>query len=92
MRGGHKKHRLRGAVGGDQVVGNILLSLYTKAQTIMSSLRDERGQDIMEYAVIASAIAIGAAIVLFAFDFQGAFLDFADVVGDCIAFDDNCGA
>lgn len=80
------------------MVSNILLSAYAWATTRMAMLREERGQDIMEYAVIAGAIALVAAFVLFSplGGFGGtigdAVDDFGTTIAECVAFDANCGA
>lgn len=73
------------------MVSNVILSAYAWAQALIVSFKEERGQDIMEYAVIAGVIALTAAVVLFALDWNGVFNDFFTVVGDCIAFADTCG-
>ena len=33
---------------------------YTKAQMLLQSLKDESGQDLIEYALVAALIAFGA--------------------------------
>jgi len=34
-----------------------MLALYVKLQTALQSLKDERGQDLIEYALLAALIA-----------------------------------
>jgi pilus assembly protein Flp/PilA len=46
-------------------MGDALLKLYVRLQTLRSSLRkivaDERGQDLIEYALVVALIAFAAA-------------------------------
>ncbi|MGI8959720.1 MAG: Flp family type IVb pilin [Bryobacteraceae bacterium] len=39
---------------------NTLLKLYVKAQIMRDSLKDESGQDLIEYALVVSLIAFAA--------------------------------
>jgi len=39
-----------------------MLKLFTKAQTLLQSLKDERGQDLIEYCIVA-AVVVAAAVV-----------------------------
>jgi pilus assembly protein Flp/PilA len=39
---------------------NNLLKLYVKAQIMRDSLKDESGQDLIEYALVVSLIAFAA--------------------------------
>ncbi|HYM14895.1 MAG TPA: hypothetical protein VEZ14_05000 [Dehalococcoidia bacterium] len=58
---------------------------------IKSQISSERGQDLFEYAVLGGAIAVVAAIALFA---VGNKLDFSVMrnrINDCITFDPACG-
>jgi len=42
-------------------MNNSLLQLYVKMQVLKeAALRDERGQDLIEYALVVSLIALGA--------------------------------
>ena len=76
------------------MVSNIILSAYTWVVARMEAFKEERGQDIMEYAVLAGGIALVLGFVLFLGD--GFFLDtgfqtFADEIEECIQFDAGCG-
>ena len=70
------------------MVNNIILSGMAWAATIRESIiqrhREQRGQDMMEYAVLVGAIAVvaGAAFYLAGFDFK----PFTDKVQACISF------
>jgi Flp pilus assembly pilin Flp len=39
-----------------------MLKLYTKAQVLLQSLKDESGQDLIEYCIVA-AVVVAAAVV-----------------------------
>jgi hypothetical protein len=54
-----------------------------------SLARRELGQGIMEYAILLGAIALVAAVGLYAADFD--FTDMRTEIQDCISFDDQCG-
>ena len=43
-------------------MGNVILKLYVKGRTFWQSLKDENGQDLIEYALLASLIALGAVV------------------------------
>jgi Flp pilus assembly pilin Flp len=59
----------------------------------MEAMKAESGQDILEYAVIAGAVAIVAgAALIFGQTWLGDALDsFKTQVGDCISFQSTCG-
>jgi hypothetical protein len=74
------------------LVSDIILSAYAWVTSRWALLKEEHGQDILEYAVIAGAIALIFAGILFAFDWDTPFEDFYDNISACIEFDsDNCG-
>jgi Flp pilus assembly pilin Flp len=37
-----------------------MLKLYTKVQVVLQSLKDESGQDTVEYAILTGLIVVGA--------------------------------
>ena len=37
-----------------------MLKLYTKAQMLMASLKDESGQDLIEYCIVAAVVVLAA--------------------------------
>lgn len=54
----------------------------------IESLKQESGQDLIEYAVMVGAIAIVAFAVLIAADpLRGAMSDFAGKISACLRFD-----
>jgi Flp pilus assembly pilin Flp len=38
-----------------------MLKLYTKVQTLLQSLKDESGQDLIEYCIVAAVVVAAAA-------------------------------
>jgi pilus assembly protein Flp/PilA len=41
-----------------------MLMLYVKLQTALQSLKDERGQDLIEYALLAALIAVACTAIM----------------------------
>jgi pilus assembly protein Flp/PilA len=41
-------------------VKNLVLKLYVKGQTIWSTLKDENGQDLVEYGLVLVLVCLGA--------------------------------
>ena len=77
------------------MVNNIVLSAVAWASSLRSSiaerLKDVTGQDLLEYAVLAGAIAIVAGGVLFGAGAAGlGFNDFSDKIEDCMKFKAGC--
>ena len=56
---------------------------------ISSRMKDEGGQDLIEYAVLVGAIGLGAAIALFALG-PAAFDTMAAKVEACVTFTGDC--
>jgi Flp pilus assembly pilin Flp len=69
----------------------MLLSVFSWVATLAGKLREERGQDFVEYAVIVGAIAVAASLALFAFGMEDIFTDFAGRLEDCLSMQDICG-
>jgi pilus assembly protein Flp/PilA len=38
---------------------NLLLNLYVKAQVIRQALKEENGQDLVEYALVIAVVCLG---------------------------------
>ncbi|MEX2245336.1 MAG: hypothetical protein WEC75_01500 [Dehalococcoidia bacterium] len=73
---------------------SIVLSAVRFAPAIkdyLFSRMGERGQDLVEYAVLVGGIGLILAFVLFASDIDGAAQQFADQVGACVSFEQNGG-
>jgi pilus assembly protein Flp/PilA len=43
---------------------NAFLKLYVKTQALRNVLKDENGQDLVEYALVVGIIALGAVIAM----------------------------
>jgi len=43
---------------------DLTLKLYIKMQALKDSLKDESGQDMVEYAVVMGLIALGATVAM----------------------------
>jgi len=66
-------------------VNDLLLKAMIGVRGLTHRLRDERGQDLIEYAMLGGMIAlaiIGVALVAF----QGALTSMATGIGNCIDF------
>ncbi len=83
------------------MINTVMLSAMTWVTSTVGSLvariKEERGQDIMEYAVLAGAIALVAGFVLIGgtvagIDIAGAVEDFGVEVTECIGIQDGCGS
>ena len=59
---------------------------------VVSHLRDERGQDLIEYALLGGAIAVAIMVIVTAGILSGALTAMADGIGDCIDFDNSVGS
>jgi Flp pilus assembly pilin Flp len=67
-----------------QLLNNAILSFVT-------SLRKERGQDLLEYAMLGGLIA-AALVIVFGVLIGGGVIDkMATGIGNCIDFDDGTG-
>lgn len=56
---------------------DLFLQLYVRAKTIIESLKDESGQDLIEYALVVALIALAATVGMktIANDINNAFTD-----------------
>ena len=59
---------------------------------VVSHLRDERGQDLLEYALLGGLIAAAIIAVATLGVMTGAITDMANGIGDCIDFDNSVGS
>ncbi|MHB8377800.1 MAG: hypothetical protein ACYDEB_12725 [Dehalococcoidia bacterium] len=79
------------------MVNNIMLSAMAWASSLKNAvamrINEERGQDLLEYAVLAGAIGIAAAAAFIVVG--GGWLNFAafkSKVGACVSFSSTCGS
>jgi len=64
-------------------------ALSTRAR-ISNWLREERGQDIMEYALLGGFIAVAFVVAALATPLGTAMKTMTDAVGECVDFDAVC--
>ena len=43
-------------------MNNLILKMYVKGQTLWSTLKDDEGQDLVEYALVVALIALAATV------------------------------
>ena len=76
------------------MINTIMLSIHAWVNNTIgyaiNKVKEERGQDILEYAVLAGAIALVAGFVLWGAT-DGWFETFASKIEKCVTFDDTCG-
>jgi hypothetical protein len=64
----------------------VISTLVTTLRGFVSKTIEERGQDLVEYAVLVGGIGLAVGVLLFAFDFSSAVSDFTVTIADCIQF------
>jgi Flp pilus assembly pilin Flp len=69
------------------LINEALLRVYIAAGSLKARLSEERGQDLIEYAMLGGLIALAiAASVLF---LQDAIADMADGISACVDFNSS---
>ena len=43
-------------------MNNLILKMYVKSQTLWSTLKDDEGQDLVEYALVVALVALAATV------------------------------
>ena len=75
------------------MVSNIMLSVMALVTNTVgyaiAKIKEERGQDLLEYAVLAGAIGIVGAVAILTID-PTIFQTFADKVEGCVRLDAAC--
>ena len=66
------------------IINTVLLRVYTAAQDLKVRLSEERGQDLLEYALLSGMVAIG--ILAAAVIFTPALRTMATGIKNCIDF------
>jgi Flp pilus assembly pilin Flp len=69
------------------LLNEALMRGYLAVRGLGARLREERGQDLLEYALLGGLIAAGL-VAVGAIAFSGPLQDMADGIGRCINFDD----
>ena len=70
----------------------MISTISTWLWTFVSSRLGERGQDLVEYAVLVGAIGVAAGAVLLVAPLPAAIGDFSDTVVACVTFNQWGGA
>lgn len=65
-----------------------MMNLFVKVQLFLSGLREERGQDLIEYALFGGLIAIGIIAVGVA-AYTGIVNDLVAGISKCVDFDNT---
>ena len=77
------------------MINGILLTALAWTMSLRSSvtesLKDEEGQDLIEYAVLVGAIGIALFVALVALPLPAAFATFGNKIKNCVTFDTSCG-
>ncbi len=68
------------------IMNTALLRLMTAAGELKNRLAEERGQDLMEYAVLTGLVAVVAAAALATAAISGALGNMATAIGNCVDF------
>ena len=69
------------------IINEALLRAMVGARDLGARLREERGQDLLEYALLGGLIAAGITAAAVFLAFQGALEGMANGIAECIDFD-----
>jgi len=79
-----KAHLLSSAkLKQEDKMNNLILKMYVKGQTLWSTLKDDEGQDLVEYALVVALIALAATVGMkaVASGINGAFTSISTKLG-----------
>ncbi len=72
----------------------MILSVYawvtSLGSSVHESMKDENGQDVIEYAVLVGAIGIALFAALVLVPLPAAFTTFGNKVANCVKFSSTC--
>jgi Flp pilus assembly pilin Flp len=71
------------------IINNALLRAYMGVSNLRARLEEERGQDLIEYAMLGGLVALALIAAASAFLFTSAIGDMATGIGECIDFDSD---
>ncbi len=71
-------------------VNDLLLKTMIGVRGLAHRLRDERGQDLMEYALLGGFIAVVFAVAAIALPLGAFFNDMVAAIGECADMDAVC--
>ena len=66
------------------------LHVMAAVASLRARLAEERGQDLMEYALLGGFIAVAFAVAALALPLSGVMTDMVTAIGNCVDFNDTC--
>ena len=72
------------------LINTALMRTAMAAGRLRQRLSEERGQDLLEYALLGGIIAVGVGVVATLLATSGAFEAMANTLADCIDFNGPC--
>jgi Flp pilus assembly pilin Flp len=72
------------------VINNIILKGIAFVSNTIASFKEEHGQDLIEYAVLAGALGLVAAVAFVALPVKDTVDTFVKDVGNCLAMNSSC--
>ncbi len=89
---GSYQNRVQFQEGESKVVNSIVLSAMSWASSLKNAvgtrLREEAGQDLIEYAMLVGFIAVAAAAAFLVAGIPDALTTFAENVAECVSLND----
>lgn len=73
-----------------EIINTALMRTAMAVGRLRQRFSEERGQDLMEYALLGGLIAVGLGVVATVLTASGAFTDMANAIAACIDFDGPC--
>ena len=73
-----------------ELINTALMRTVMAAGRLRRRLSEERGQDLLEYALLSGVIAVGIGIMATILLGTGAFTDMGNAIAECIDFDSVC--
>lgn len=72
------------------LINTVLLRAMVAVEGLKARLADERGQDLIEYALLGGVIAAAFAAALVVAGITGALQTMANGIAECVDFDSTC--
>ena len=71
-------------------LNTVLLRAGLAVSGLRARLTEERGQDLMEYALLGGFVAVAFVVAAVALPLSGFFDDMVGAIGECVDFDSAC--
>ena len=71
------------------IINNVLLRGIAAVSELKARLSEDRGQDLIEYALLGGLVSAGF-VVAAVLVFPAAFDTMVDAIAECVDFDDVC--